>query len=189
MAERIDTFIIREGDDYRFSNSLVLGRDLRISTTEGGIPELTGTDTSTVFTGVKAWPSAPVPLASFTEASIPFGTAGPDSHAFWNAGQPTRLVVPEGLGGAYLVVAHGVFAANAGYLLAAGFRLNGTTILGLSRMASSSSGGDSLIVTEIVSLAAGDYLELRLYQGSSTTVNAYGGDRYETSLMMTRLGA
>ncbi|HYW10041.1 MAG TPA: hypothetical protein VE913_23950 [Longimicrobium sp.] len=189
MADRIGTFMIREAGGLRFANSLILGSGLRIDTSEGEIPELIGTGSGTTFTGVKAWPSAPVPLPSLTETSIPFGMVGPDTDGFWNAAQPTRLTVPDGLGGVYLVVAHGVFAATADFLLATGFRLNGTTILGLSRMASDASGGSNLTATEIVTLRAGDYLELRLYHTSGVTVNAYGGDSYETSLMMTRLGA
>ncbi|HEX8433027.1 MAG TPA: glycosyl hydrolase family 28-related protein [Longimicrobium sp.] len=42
MDTRIDTFIYRDEDGLRFANSLVLGPELRIEPTEGGIPELVG---------------------------------------------------------------------------------------------------------------------------------------------------
>jgi hypothetical protein len=188
MAERIGTFIIREAGGLRFANSLVLGRGLQIDTTEGEIPELTGTDTGTTFTGVKAYPSMGlVPLPNLTETSIPLDTVEIDSDNFFNSAQPTRLTVPAGLGGVYMVVARGSFSANAGGMLAAGFRLNGTAIKGITREVATNL--VALTATEIIRLEAGDYLELRMFQDSGATISAFGGLSYESSLMMTRLGA
>lgn len=43
------TFIIREGGDVRFSETLVLGQGLAIGETAGGLPELLGTDAEAVL--------------------------------------------------------------------------------------------------------------------------------------------
>jgi len=182
MSE-IRNFIIREHAGLRFANSLVLGAGLDIVDTAGGIPELTGS----VFTGVKGWPAANYPLPHLTETAIPLASFGPDSGGFWNAAAPTRLTVPPGAGGVYMVVARGVFSAGTPGACIAGFRLNGGAIMGLARLENATS-SFSVVATELVHLQDGDYLELRLYQETGATINAIGGPRYETSIMMSRVG-
>jgi hypothetical protein len=182
MNSRVDNFIIREpGGTTRFANSLVLGGGLTIRDTEGGLPELAG-----AFTGAKVWLSQVVSIPSNTETLLPLAQVSLDSGGFRGT-DPTRLTVPAGAAGIYLVIGRGVFSAGPAGARLAGFRLNGGPILGLTRL-DNSAAPVSVVVTEIASLQEGDYLEMRMYQESGTVLNAFGSSPYETSLMLTRLG-
>jgi hypothetical protein len=183
MTSRVDNFIIREpGGSARFAGSLVLGAGLTIRDTEGGLPELSGS-----FNGAKVWlPAGVTPIPSSTEVVIPLAQVALDTAGFRGA-DPTRLTVPAGAAGIYLVIARGVFSAGPSAMRVAGFRLNGGSILGLTRIEAAGS-SVAAVATEIVPLQEGDYLELRMYQESGTVLNAIGGVPYETSLMLTRLG-
>ncbi|HLL47047.1 MAG TPA: hypothetical protein VK399_10055 [Longimicrobiaceae bacterium] len=183
MSRRVDNFIIRDADGVRTANSLVLGRGFQVADTAGGLPELAGA----VFTGAKVWLTASVPIPNLTETVLPFGQVDLDSGGFWSAAQPTRLTIPRGMGGVYLVVAHGVFAGGAEANRMTGFRLNGTSILGLSRLVVAGS-SIAVVATQIVRLQGNDYLDMRMYQDSGATINAIGTQSYETSFMITRLG-
>ena len=183
MKAPVRNFVIRDATGTREAETLVIGRGFQVADTAGGLPELSGT----VFTGAKVWLTGSVPVPNLAETPLPFGQVGLDSDGFWSAAQPTRLTVPRGHGGVYLVVAHGVFGAGAESSRVTGFRLNGGAIVGLSRLVS---GGSSIAVavTQMVRLQESDYLEMRMYQDSGATLNAIGAQSYETSFMITRLG-
>lgn len=182
QRSRVDNFIIRQpGGTSRFADTLVLGRGLTIRDTVGGLPELTG-----AFTGAKVWLPANVPAPSGVETVLPLSQVALDSSGFRGT-DPTRLTVPAGAAGVYLVVARGVFSAGPSALRVAGFRRNGGAVLGLTRLENATS-SVAVVATEIVSLQEGDYLEMRLYQDSGVVLNAIGAQPYETSFMLTRLG-
>ena len=179
---RVENFIIREGGGTRVANSLVLGAGLTLADTAGGVPELVG-----AFTGAKIWPAANVSVPHQTETLIACGADALDSGGFFNVANPRRLTVPPGKAGVYLVIARGVFSAGPAGGKYVGFRVNAAAVGGRSRL---DEGGTSItvIATEIVRLKDGDFLDLRVFQETGTTLNAIGGAPYETSLMMTRLG-
>ena len=183
QRSRVDNFIIRKPDgSSRFADSLVLGRGLTIRDTPGGLPELTG-----ALTGAKVWLSGAVTsIPTHSETVIPLPEVALDTAGF-RGGDPTRLTVPAGAAGIYLVIARGVFAAGASATRVTGFRLNGGAILGLTRLENAAS-SIAVVATEIVQLRDGDYLELRMFQESGAAINAIGGQPYETSLMLARLG-
>lgn len=184
MKAPVRNFIIRDATGTREAETLVIGQGFQVADTAGGLPELAGG----VFTGAKVWLTTSVPIPNLIETVLPFGQVGPDSGGFWSAAQPTRLTIPSGAGGVYLVVAHGVFSGGAEANRITGFRLNGTSILGLSRLVGAGS-SIAVVATQIVRLQDADYLEMRMYQDSGATLNAIGGQSYETSFMITRLGA
>ncbi|HEY0036299.1 MAG TPA: hypothetical protein VGB66_06400 [Longimicrobium sp.] len=187
MDSRIDNFIIRQPDGTtRPSNSLVLGEGLTVTETAGGIPELRGSLNGAFF-GAKLWTTDVVPVPNMVETTVPFNQESVDVGNFHSPAQPSRLTVPAGGAGVYLVVARGVFAGSPQALRITGFRKNGGDIAGLSRM-DSAAPGTTVVATEILRLEAGDYLEMMMYHDGGVTTNAYTGFPYETSFMITRLG-
>ncbi len=101
-----------------------------------------------------------------TETAISFSNVGYDSDTFWAIGNPTRLTVPPGKAGKYVVV--GQIKWN---LVGTGpFHLriyrNGGTLISENVYAVTALNAAIQISAEC-DLAAGDYLELKVYQDSS----------------------
>lgn len=101
-----------------------------------------------------------------------------DLGGFWNNSNPTRLTVPTGLGGVYLITAVGSFAVNGSGVRQLNIRINGSTyyqMLSIAPTILDVYRGTSSI--ELV-LAAGDYIELTPYQTSGGSLDF--GDSPET---------
>lgn len=78
----------------------------------------------------------------------------------------SRLTAPTDTGGRYLCVATVTFAANSTNARQLEFRTNGSTSFGSVRHAASSSGDTVITGTRVVTLAVGDYVEVRAFQNS-----------------------
>ena len=81
----------------------------------------------------------------------------------------SRLTVPSGGGGLYLVVAMVVFEANATGVRAARLIKNGSTAAPLQQTGVANAGASNSVSTtliDIVALSAGDYIEVQAYQNS-----------------------
>ena len=106
-----------------------------------------------------------------------------------NATNISRLTVPAGQGGLYLIIGSTTFAANAvGYrdLL---IRKNGSTFL-REKLIETDNGVYyiTLEVTTVAVLAAGDYVELTVQQNSGGNLNVGSATRYSASMLqMVRL--
>lgn len=88
---------------------------------------------------------------------------------------PTRITVPAGGDGCYLVIGHAAYPSNSTGVRQTFFKKNGTTIFGPS--AESSTVGSAIeqhTLSALVNLVAGDYVELFAIQtsGSSLTVTS-----------------
>jgi hypothetical protein len=86
----------------------------------------------------------------------------------------SRLTIPTGGGGLYLVKATVVFTPNATGMRAAQLLKNGAVIGTFATMLTvgSSAGEESTVhVTQLLELAAADYLEVQGYQASGGALN------------------
>ena len=148
---------------------------------------------STAGTGLKwATPSSTfVGCVAYTSASS-FTTTGGTPYIFgWNAESidtdgfhdnstnNSRLTIPTGKGGKYLVTVQFEFNTATGMYFISYFKKNGSQSSGVNRGACGSSdtnyGFRNFFYSEIISLAAGDYVEYQLQTGSSGTwTNTYG---------------
>jgi hypothetical protein len=175
------TFVIRDAPgSVRYSEDLVVnGKDLGASAL--GIPEL-----DTAFTGAKAYLGANANLPSGASTTLSFAFVALDSSGYWSAAAPTRLTVPKGRGGVYLVVAQGVFSAGAEGDRVVRVLKNTATSAGEARLVEGGA-NISVTLTQLVQLAAGDYLEMQMLQNSGIH-SAVGGTEQLTSLMIARLG-
>lgn len=148
---------------------------------------------STAATGLKwaAGGSSFVGCVAYTAASS-FTTTGGTPYVFgWNAESidtdgfhdnstnNSRLTIPTGKGGKYLVTVQFEFNTATGMYFISYFKKNGSASSGINRGACGSTdtnyGFRNFYYSEIISCSAGDYLEYQLQTGNSGTwTNTYG---------------
>lgn len=109
-------------------------------------------------------------------------TAG--SPAPWVIGSPTRFTAP--VAGRYLVVGNACWANNNSGRRALGFGVNGSVTYGLQKQ--ESNGVDTCTGMTIIELAAGDYVEMRVFQNSGGALNLTGGTEQNSSCYFQLLG-
>jgi hypothetical protein len=89
----------------------------------------------------------------------------------WNGANPTRLVVPDT--GRYLVVANGRFAANATGARQLGvWKNNAAELQTMTQFAVTTYFASLVHVCDVITLSAGDYLEVQMAQTSGGALNA-----------------
>lgn len=145
-----------------------------------------------LYSDITGWPNATILAVSWQARH--YDTAGFDV-----AGQPTRLRVPTGKGGLYLLTASLAWMFNQNGMRAVWFQINGvaTSRLGQVQAAPiSSTSADTIVRTSVVApLNDGEYVEVIGYQVSGGLLGiggAYGvnGPRSAASeFSLTRLGA
>tara|TARA_R110000868_G_scaffold296804_1_gene557170 strand:+ start:227 stop:1078 length:852 start_codon:yes stop_codon:yes gene_type:complete len=133
--------------------------------------------TAGTFTGCLAVTTAAsqsISNATFTAKSFP-GTDVYDTDGFHDpATNNSRITIPTGLGGYYLVYGQVNWDANATGRRLLYIRKNGTAIYFVEGFASSASIYPTNTVSIIDNFAAGDYLELFVYQNSGGSLNVLG---------------
>lgn len=119
------------------------------------------------FSGVCATTSGTFFFVSFDAVNYNIGT-------LWSAGAPTRLTIPTGFGGLWLLEGYAQFGANATGSRAIKFRKNASIDLpgALSAHPARADGGasDVQLCCPVV-LAAADYVEMGIYQNAVTPGN------------------
>lgn len=90
----------------------------------------------------------------------------------------SRLTVPSGEGGVYTIGASIGFAANATGERIVDILLNGTTIIARIRHPAGAASQIDMTITTEYTLAAGDYVEVQLYQNSGGNLNTVAGGDY-----------
>lgn len=128
---------------------------------------------------VRVTHSVAISIANDTHTIVAYDTEDYDSNGFHQtAATPdppgnTRLTVPAGQSGKYLVFATRHWAANATGTRMVRIRLNGVTIVGRT-IVTASNEGPAVIVVTVLNLAAADYLETMVYQNSGGALNVDG---------------
>lgn len=114
-------------------------------------------------------------IADATVTAVTFGAATEafDVGAMHDESSNTsRITVPTGGDGIYLFGGGGQFAANATGIRLLYFRKNGSDINGINAGSPGSASGVQAVGTAgMVSMAAGDYLELTVFQTSGGALN------------------
>lgn len=144
---------------------------------------------STASEQASAYRTSNLSVSKATDTAITFDATHFDTASFWSSLAPTRLTVPTGQGGKYIVLGQITWLASV-TAFTTKIRLNGTTVLGAG-------GGSDVIglndlpmhVGVLADLAAGDYIELIGYwnysdAGPRTVV---GGSR-STFLQLVKVG-
>lgn len=107
---------------------------------------------------------------------------------FWVAGSPSRITIPAGLGGTYLVCANPIFDINGTGARYSTIAKNGVSI----NMTANSGGSAAWYVQHTLAvpviLVPGDYLEVQVYHTAGVALNLKP-DVYMMLFTATRLGA
>lgn len=130
-------------------------------------------------------------IATATLTALAFNSETYDTHAFHNtAVNNSRLTVPTGLDGVYIATAMIIWDLGATGDRFLGIRLNGSAILArLLWGAEAANNNDQMTVsTPPFRLAATDYLEAVVIQGSGAALNVLGTAGNEPHLGWVRLG-
>jgi hypothetical protein len=121
-------------------------------------------------------------IPNSTDTKITFTSEYFDTDAFHDNGSNTsRITIPSGLGGYYLIGAHVQFATNASGTRALRLMKNGATINGTGGSLPAGAAALGLETNTIVSLVATDYIEADLYQTSGGSLNAGGTSGFDSN--------
>ena len=162
------------------TNGQVLTAD---STAATGLVWATPTAGSS-FSGAYVTNSTNTTVANNTLTTLAFNTETYDTNTFHdNSTNNSRMTVPSGKAGYYLVTAYGQWDVNAVGRRELYLHKNGSSVAGQEVTASASAYPTNSLATPIL-LAVGDYLEVKLYQGSGGNVIYYS-----QSFQVSYLGA
>lgn len=147
---------------------------------------------SAVFCGASVYPGGGVgnSIPDDTDTVVDFGVEQFDSDGFHESVvNPSRLTIPAGLTGKYLVIAKLEFNTDGTGVRVLQLLKNGSTT-GTARdeVAAPSGTREALLsIQQILSLEEGDYIQVRVYQNSGNALAIDNGS--DTYFQITRLGA
>lgn len=133
------------------------------------------------FVGCRVYNSATQNVNNTTDTQLTFNSEDYDTDGFHSTGSNTdRITIPTGETGYYLVHAHTTWSPSATGERIMVIRKNGSDVAGASSSVPVNSGtyGTRQIVSVILFLTAGDYLQVNVYQnsGGTRTAGGTGGD-------------
>jgi hypothetical protein len=129
-------------------------------------------------------------LTTATTTVIAFNQERWDTHAFHdNSTNNSRLTIPSGKTGKYIVSAGIVFEANATGVRYIDILKNGTTALRSVEVSASSAFETMLTISAIVNLAATDYVQVRAFQDSGGNLNVLSVAEYTPEFELAFLGS
>lgn len=109
-------------------------------------------------------------ISSAVQTTVSFAQAAYNFRNMWSAGNPTRLVVPSGMGGIYTVGGAIEYEPNGTGARQCILMVNGTVIGRTSTMNSGTGPAARVSFSRDIVLAAGDYVEMAGYQNSGVTL-------------------
>ena len=129
-------------------------------------------------------------ISNATETGISWNTELYDTNSFHdNSTNPTRMTIPTGYGGKYLLTAS-IAYDNNGVGQRVGYIHVNNTLAFLSVIANLSATIDTYnTFSYVMNLSAGDYVETRVYQDSGGSLNILGGVQYYANVQLSYLGA
>lgn len=142
------------------------------------------------FVGARAYLATTAQaISNAAHTALQFNAESFDSDALHdNATNNTRLTIPTGKTGKWLFSGGAEYVANATGQRQITLRKNGTTFLTQSVAVATGSFDQMVLITDVLSLAAGDYIELMAYQNSGATLNVNFGEN-KTFLTAQFVGA
>ena len=127
------------------------------------------------FTGVSVYKSAAQSSTNVTNTIVSFDTESFDTNAFHdNVTNNSRLTIPSGQAGKYLVQASITYASNSTSLRQIAILVNGTSSYDFNYNAVN--GANTTVIAQwILDLAVADYVQVQAYQQSGGALNINSG--------------
>jgi hypothetical protein len=171
---------------------LAIGTAGQVLTVNSGATDLewAAAGGATSFVGVSLWKSSSQSISNDTNTAVTFDNEFYDTDGFHSTSTNTsRITIPAGKGGYYLVWGYVSYDANGTGSRSANININGSTRISQARIqAVTESGSNTCLNTMIVqNLSAGDYVELIAYQKSGGSLNVQGDASPDT--FRTKFGA
>lgn len=135
------------------------------------------------FQGVRVKRSADVSIATSTASatSMAWDTETFDTDGFHEGvTNPSRFTVPAGMGGYYRVEAHFTYneSTTAGYRIASFLYKNGVLLPGTMDMPNGFAGPRTVVHTEVMLLAAGDYIQASPWHNAGSNRDVESDDSF-----------
>ena len=129
------------------------------------------------FVGANVYKSSATTIGNATWTNVPYEAENFDTTSFHdNSTNNTRMTIPTGKDGKYLVTANLSFDSNASGIRASMIRKNGADYTkGVWIGAFSESA--SLVASATLDLVAGDYVEMQVFQNSGGNLNLQGNSQ------------
>jgi hypothetical protein len=142
------------------------------------------------FVGASVYKTASQTINNSTETALTFNAEDYDTDSFHdNSTNNTRMTIPTGKGGRYLVTATSAFFNNATGQRTVYIYKNGSTLLNTAQLPGVSGTIDAFVTTSyVVNVSAADYLEIKVFQNSGGTLTVFP-DSSRTAFQVSYLGA
>jgi len=141
------------------------------------------------FVGCKLTGTGTVSIANSTLTTVNFASEQYDTDSFHSTSVNTsRVTIPTGKGGYYRINAMGRMAGLTAGFFAIKLAKNGTDVS--NSLTDPYNGSGSNAITDVLNLAATDYIEMKVFQSSGSAQNlSYEGGELYTYLIAEYLGA
>jgi hypothetical protein len=150
---------------------LGVGTTGQVLTVAGGVPSWATPAAASSFVGCRLTKSASQSINNTTVTNVSFDQETFDTDAFHdNVTNNTRITIPSGKGGKYLVTVQTMFTGFTATNVFSQLKKNGTEIM-TSYTANSNTAAPTQGMSQIFSLVATDYIEVAVYQNSGTAQN------------------
>jgi hypothetical protein len=150
----------------------------------------TAVSAASSFVGCSLYKSADQSLANVTTTVVTWDLEHYDTNTFHdNVLNNTRITIPAGKAGKYLIQVTLNWNSNATSYREARIRLNGSTLLAYSPIQAAASGGVANTLNVVKNLAAADYIEIQGEQASGGALSISGGNTYSAQVQVTYMGA
>ena len=128
------------------------------------------------FVGCSLYASANITVANDSSPIVTWNSERFDTDAFHSTSSDTsRITIPSGKGGKYLVIVSGAYASNSTGFRAFYLRKNGSGDIELIQTPPVSGSGIIFGASTIINLVATDYIEITTNQTSGGNLNFQGG--------------
>lgn len=145
---------------------------------------------TTTFKGCQLWKSTNQSINTATYTAITFDSENFDTDNYHSTSSNTsRITIPAGLGGKYLITFTAGFTANATGIRGSALYKNGVQTHITFQLSASSAADHFFAGSQIMNLSAGDYVEIFLYQSSGGALDVKGLSDNATTFSCQYLGA